>query len=142
MSAAITRYHLVALTLALATLASAARTISVDDFVSVQAALLYAADARHGVDAVLFSPRREYRLGGNATAADTHALTLTGAHSIAIDGQGASLVITNPALGVLRLAQCENVSVTRLSVDYDPLPNAQGVVAAVDAAGASESQGR
>ena len=36
MSAAITRYHLVALTLALATLASATRTISVDDFVSVQ----------------------------------------------------------------------------------------------------------
>ena len=115
----------------------ACTAISVDDFASVQAALQYAADAHNGVGVVLFSPQREYRLGATAMAADTHALTLTGARNLIIDGQGAFLVINNPALGVLRLAQCENVSVARFTVDYDPLPNAQGVVAAVDTASGS-----
>ena len=112
--------------------------ITVDSFASVQAALNYAVVPGNGVDGVLFSPTREYRLGAPSSGSpDTHALHMQGASDLVIDGQGARIIVTDPALGLLYMSHSTNISVRGLEITYDPLPNAQGTIVAVDQPSAS-----
>lgn len=57
----------------------------------------------------------------------TH-FALTDAEDVTIDGNGQSLVFTEPSRGALHVEDGENVTVRNLTVDYDPLPFTQGVV--------------
>ncbi|MHB1454407.1 MAG: right-handed parallel beta-helix repeat-containing protein [Saccharofermentanales bacterium] len=54
-------------------------------------------------------------------------LVLTGTSNIEIDGQGASLIFTK-AVSALYMSECQNVSFTNMTVDYDPLVCTQGIV--------------
>ncbi|MCZ7648390.1 MAG: right-handed parallel beta-helix repeat-containing protein [Planctomycetota bacterium] len=49
-----------------------------------------------------------------------------------LDGQGATLWMTSLHANCFRLSKCRNVSITNLTIDYDPLPFAQGRVVSID----------
>jgi hypothetical protein len=49
-----------------------------------------------------------------------------------VDGQGATVVFSDPTHGGLHCYDCENLTLQHLAFDYDPLPFTQGTVTAVD----------
>ena len=120
--------------------------INVDDFPSIQAAL-DAAASRVDVDAVLFHPSRRYdlyrprhRRTGHAESQgrnQSHVLTLHGAQNLLIDGRGALMMVHDPALGLIQVGHCNNITIQRLILDYSPRPNVQGSVVAVDPSSAT-----
>ncbi|MGC9359168.1 MAG: hypothetical protein ACP5G7_02190, partial [Anaerolineae bacterium] len=60
-------------------------------------------------------------------------LTVSGAESLRIEGNGARLVMRNPSSAGLLLHNCSNVTVRDITIDYDPVPFSQGTITAVDA---------
>ncbi len=74
-----------------------------------------------------------YRIGrqGEADA----ALLIEAAHGLTLKGAGCAsrLVFTDPTAGGIRFEDCQAVRLADLSIDYDPLPFAQGTVRQVDA---------
>ena len=76
---------------------------------------------------ITFQPHR-HQASSNATA-HTPIIQITGAHpSLRIDGCGAFFVITTPQAGVFSIAASQKLSVSNISIDYDPLPMTQGHV--------------
>ncbi|PAW76602.1 MAG: hypothetical protein B9S32_14585 [Verrucomicrobia bacterium Tous-C9LFEB] len=77
-----------------------------------------------------------YRLGGVSRSGHWGprvALYIEGAAKLTIKGTPHTrLVITDPETAALVLHRCEDVSVSDLQIDYDPVPYAQGTIAAVD----------
>jgi len=47
---------------------------------------------------------------------------------LTIDGNGATLIQTNPTIGVFFLSDCESLLIKNLTIDYNPLPFTQGRV--------------
>jgi hypothetical protein len=45
-----------------------------------------------------------------------------------IDGNGATLIFTDPTQGGFRFYSCDNLTLKNLTVDYDPLPHTQGTI--------------
>lgn len=98
-----------------------------DDAPAIRRALAAAQAA--GPGATLTFPTKTFRLG---PVTGDFQLALSQAHDLAIEGNGASLVL-DPRNGFLALNQCSNVTVRGFSVDYDPLPFTQGVILQVNA---------
>ncbi len=67
-----------------------------------------------------------YRVGAVPDA--SYAVTVAGARELQVDAQDATLVVTQPWVGGIRFDRCDNCVVSGLSVDYDPLPHALGLV--------------
>jgi hypothetical protein len=61
-----------------------------------------------------------------------HAINLIGVENLILDGQGASITMTNPESGVFNIRHSQRVIIRNFSVDYDPLPYTQGTLVAVD----------
>lgn len=72
----------------------------------------------------------------HAAQSDTYMVRLTGQEDLAVDGAGATFLIdvTEGAMGFACVEGCRNVALANLSVDYDPLPFAEGLIIAKDAA--------
>jgi len=58
------------------------------------------------------------------------ALVLQGLKGVTVKGEGNSteVILTSPRHGAFFLAECENVVITDLVIDYDPVPFTQGTV--------------
>ena len=111
----------------ISTLEGQRAAINVDDYSSVQAALDFAANGDNRVTSVLFSPNKTYYLtGAGAGAAATHILLLNNANDLRIDGQNASIIVSDPSKGVFSITHCTNIVLANINIDYSPRPNAQG----------------
>jgi len=75
-----------------------------------------------GKQTVVNLPRTVYRLD--------RELVLDGVKNITIDGNGSTLLFTKPQAGV-SVIHCDNMEMTNLTLDYDPLPFTQGTVTAI-----------
>ncbi len=76
---------------------------------------------------VIFEKKR-YRLA--KADVDFH-ISLKGVKRVAIEGNGAEL-INNPWNNIVRLEECEDVTVRGFVIDFDPLPFTQGIITEVD----------
>lgn len=77
---------------------------------------------------VRFAPAGQYRL-----APSYHDLIrLDGIQDLIIDGRGAEIVFTEPASGLALLKNCRNILIRDLTVRFDPMPHAVGVIRSVD----------
>lgn len=56
---------------------------------------------------------------------DSALLELVRVSNLRVEGQGAMLILKNPTMGVLRIANAKNVVVRNIRVDYDPPPFAE-----------------
>ena len=74
-----------------------------------------------------------YRVGGAPNAG--YALPVSGARGLSIVGDGATLVVSNPALGCLSLSDCDGCRVEGIAIDYDPPPFTETIVTAVNPRG-------
>lgn len=108
--------------------------------VSVLATALRAADLQQQIDNAISSGQKEliiapgiYRLPARPHQAQ---LNITGARNMTIVADGVTVVATSLERAV-KLADCRNVEVRGLRVDYDPLPYTQGVITALGADGKS-----
>lgn len=76
----------------------------------------------------------EYRLGPSRydenTGVDAH-FELVGFSDVTIEGNGATLVFTDPTLGMLYFYGGERLTVRNLTLDYDPVPFTQAEVQSV-----------
>lgn len=72
----------------------------------------------------------------HAAQSDTYMIRLRNQQDVAIDGAGATFLVdvTQGAMGFACLEGCTNVALRNLSVDFDPLPFAEGRIIAKDAA--------
>ena len=113
--------------------------VTVDDFETVADAFSFAnANVQH-VRRIAFSARTYLLSNGTQQGgpAAAHMLQLAGSRDLVIDGAGAQITVTDPAVGFLQLRFCSNVTVVGLSLDYSPKPNSQGMITAVDSTSAS-----
>jgi len=73
----------------------------------------------------------EYRLGPSSydenTGVDAH-FELVGFSDVTINGNGATLVFTDPTLGMLHFYGSEGLTVRNLTLDYDPVPFTQAEI--------------
>ncbi|MGY1643904.1 right-handed parallel beta-helix repeat-containing protein [Geodermatophilus sp. SYSU D00703] len=98
-----------------------------DDGPALRRALDAARAAGPGTTLTLEEGR--YRVHGAPGAA--YALPVSGAAGLTIAGSGATIVVSDPALGCLSLRNCDGCAVHGLTVDYDPTPFARTTVTAV-----------
>lgn len=59
-------------------------------------------------------------------------IILDGIRNATIEGNGATLLMTSHAAFAMRVANCKNVTLRNLKIDYDPLPFTQGTVTSVN----------
>ena len=97
-----------------------------DDGPAIRKAVSAAVKAGPGAK-VIFENRR-YRLG--KAKVDYH-ISLKGVSGLTIEGNGAEL-INNPWNNIVKLEECEDVTVRGFVVDCDPLPFTQGTITDVD----------
>ena len=125
-----------------APVAESATVLRVDDFLhasitvqhGVQAAIEAAVQSARATPTTLAFSRREYRLASPHATAHTPVLRIadaSGGCALHVDGQGATLVVTTPMAGLFSIQNTSTLSVSNLTVDYDPLPMTQGFVTAV-----------
>ncbi|MBT7068691.1 MAG: right-handed parallel beta-helix repeat-containing protein [Verrucomicrobia bacterium] len=98
-----------------------------DDGPAIRKAVAAAVAAAPG-SKVVFEKRR-YRLG--RAKVDYH-ISLNGVKGLTIEGNGAEL-INNPWNNIVKLEECEDVTVRGFVLDCDPLPFTQGTITDVDA---------
>jgi hypothetical protein len=100
-----------------------------DDGPALQRAV--AALRRHAPPVTLhFEAGKTYRI---RSAAETWVLSLKGLRDVTLDGNSSTFVLA-AHLRFIRLESCTNVVVRGFSLDFDPLPFADGVVVAKNAA--------
>ncbi|MBT3374428.1 MAG: right-handed parallel beta-helix repeat-containing protein [Lentisphaerae bacterium] len=97
-----------------------------DDGPAIRKAVAAAVAAAPGTK-VVFESRR-YRLG--RAKVDYH-IALKGVKGLTIEGNGAEL-INNPWNNIVKLEECEGVTVRGFVIDCDPLPFTQGTIIKVD----------
>jgi len=99
-----------------------------DDAPAVRAAVNAAKVAGGGE---IFFPAGRYCLG--QADSQTHIFELKDYSNLTLNGTpGTYLIITNPAVGLVNMRNCRQVSIKGLKIDYDPLPFTQGTVTAVN----------
>ncbi|HRJ74281.1 MAG TPA: hypothetical protein PLS03_18790, partial [Terrimicrobiaceae bacterium] len=76
---------------------------------------------------VVFAPGAEYRI-----APEAFAFSLRDVSDLELDGNGATLIITQPTAAFLELSRCGRITVRNFTIDFDPVPFAVGTVRAVD----------
>jgi hypothetical protein len=62
----------------------------------------------------------------------THALNFVDLSDVVLDGNGAEFIVKNPRMGGIMIDRSKRIIIKNISVDYDPLPYAQGWVTAVN----------
>ena len=97
-----------------------------DDGPAIRRALEAAVKASPG-STVVFEKKR-YRL---AKAGMAYHMDLKGVKGLAIEGNGAELINT-PWNNLVRLEECEDVTVRGFVIDFNPLPFTQGTITEVD----------
>ena len=60
------------------------------------------------------------------------ALQISDAHHLVINGQGSTLLITHPEVGGINTDNSSDIVIRDLTIDYDPLPYAQGTISQVN----------
>jgi len=104
------------------------KILSVPSDASLEEMRKIVAEAAAGAPArVVFAPGATYRIN----PAD-EAFQLKGVSDLELDGNGSTLVFTNPSAGVLFLDHCRRVTVRNFVVDFDPVPFSVGTVRSVD----------
>jgi hypothetical protein len=98
-----------------------------DDGPAIRRAVAAAVKAAPGAT-VVFEKRR-YRL---ARAKEDYHISLRGVKGMTIEGRGAEL-INNPWNNIVKIEECEDVTVRGFVIDCDPLPFTQGTISDVDA---------
>jgi hypothetical protein len=99
---------------------------------AIQQCLAAAAASSEPVKVVF--PKGVYQLGTAAdTVIPTRALLLSNASQVVIDGQGSTLLITDPLLGFLSVENSQQVIIENMVIDYQTLPWISGTVTALDA---------
>lgn len=78
---------------------------------------------------VVFAKDVTYRL-----RPDRDLINLRNVKDLDIDGNGATLVITNPVAGFATLTDCERVTIRNFTIEHDPIPFTVARVTSVDAA--------
>lgn len=93
-----------------------------------------AAKAADGLVEILFEPDAVYRIGlpDRKDLQSQYAWHIKNATNLVINGQGATLLVTQPEPGAICTENCRNIAVKNFKVDYDPLPYAQGTVTAIN----------
>jgi len=76
---------------------------------------------------VVFARGAVYRI-----APDDAAFGLKGISDLEMDGNGATLIFTNPVAGFLSMDHCARITVRDFVVDFDPVPFSVGTVRSVD----------
>lgn len=97
-----------------------------NDISLIQKALNFAATNGAPTE-LLFQSGATYIITNNSGIANI-PLVLSRATDVVINGNGCEILIKNPRIGFLHLANCTNVILENLTVDYSPLPFTQGVV--------------
>lgn len=92
--------------------------------------MIAAAVAIDGPVEISLTPNALYRIG--ASKGKEYALEISNAQELVFNGQGATLVFTNPLLGGICVQNSRAVILKNFFVDYDPLPYTQGVITAID----------
>lgn len=77
---------------------------------------------------VRFAKKGRYRIAPT----DTDLIKLHDVSDMIIEGQGAELIITEVDRGLAHLIECNGILIRDLTIRYDPLPFAIGVVQSVD----------
>jgi hypothetical protein len=97
---------------------------------AIRAAIQAALAAGEGAEVALEAGT--YRV--KADGAKGYCFPVQQAKNLLIRGAGKAtrIVITNPATGGFLLAQCQQVCLRDLTIDYDPLPFCQGTIRAAD----------
>jgi len=102
---------------------------------AVDAAIAATVTTENSSTALLFTPFKEYRMASSNATAHTPIVRISGAHpSLRIDGCGANFVITTPQAGVFSISTSRKLTISNITIDYDPLPMTQGYVTAVASA--------
>jgi len=91
--------------------------------------MLEAARAADGPVALLFPERRHIRV---ATAPERYAFRFEGVADVTLDGRGCTFLL-GPSVRFMRLRRSRRIAVRNLRIDFQPLPFADGTVAAVNA---------
>jgi len=90
--------------------------------------------AAHNPGSTLEIDPGEYRFSPSSydenTGVDSH-FELVGFSDVTIDGNGATLVFTDPTLGMLGFYGSEDLTVKNLTLDYDPVPFTQARIESV-----------
>ena len=92
---------------------------SVDNTAAFEAAIA-AAKATDGPVVIQLQPSASYRVQGSGRQAC--AIMIKDVDDLTFDGQGATLIITDPTRGGLRTEDCESIVLKNFAIDYDPLP--------------------
>jgi hypothetical protein len=82
--------------------------------------------------AVLTIPAGDYRIEGLHDTQIRAALLLDGLRDVCIRGERGTRLIGTEIGGVLALRDCENVRISHIALDLDPLPFTQGIIENVD----------
>lgn len=105
----------------------------IDDRLAIQNAINAAKNmgtAQNPVRLVFESGTYDLKPDGSTT----HSLQMTDTNWVLWDGQNASFLIHNPAVGFLNVLRCKNTIIKDITIDYAILPFTQGVVTKVDEA--------
>lgn len=97
-------------------------------------AAVAAAKTNNGSCILRFEPDAVYRIGlpDGAKLQSQYALLIQQATNLVVDGRGATLLVTNPEHGAICTEDCSDIEIKNFNIDYDPLPYAQGTIAAVN----------
>ena len=97
-------------------------------------AAVEAAKATEGPVELRFEPDAVYRAAApdSPNPQDQFALLIRGAKNLVLNGQGATLVVTNPEQGALCTEDSSRIEVKNLIIDYDPVPYTQGRIHALN----------
>lgn len=123
--------HLLVLMTGLITAAATVAARAADESAAIDAVALIRVAGAEGKSAVRIPPGVQ-RIAP-APRAGVHAV-LENLHDLEIDATGATWVLTDPSKAGIIFKNCRNVTLRGLTVDYDPLPFTQGVIAAVNEA--------
>jgi len=88
---------------------------------------IIAAAAGQAPARVVFAPGAVYRIHPESVA-----FVLKEISGLELDGNGATLIFTNPTAGFLELNRCSRITVRNFIVDFDPVPFSVGTVRSVD----------
>ncbi len=99
-----------------------------------------AAKATDGPVEILFEPGAVYRitqpnaeeLRNSIPSNEIFALHIKNATNLTINGQGSTLVITDPNIGAVSMDNCSHIALKNFKIDYDPLPFTQGTITEVN----------
>ncbi|TSA37119.1 MAG: hypothetical protein D4R65_01525 [Verrucomicrobiaceae bacterium] len=106
-----------------------------DDSAAIRVAISAAVQA--GSEATVQFDAKRYRVSADPEGDGKYCFKLAGAKQVAVQGvPGATeLISSSPRAGMFGFFSCEDVRVSGVVIDYDPVPFIQGNIAAVDAAG-------